>query len=302
MSKDTPTTANAKHDAFFKQMMSDPCQRERFFSRHLPKRILEKIDIKKLKMEPSSFVDESYAKYHSDLLFSTADKKRYVYFLVEHQSSNDHKIAWRLRQYKDQIWARFQTEYPKSDLPVIYSAVVYNGKDTYTASRIFWNLFAEPAEAKIVENEEYLLVDLQKMEDAILKKEKQLFEYFLKHLDEKRNLFHIFSSAVKEIYALMDLEEQKAQFLSFKGLVWYTVGRIAKNKKEDFLQIIKDILKEKGQSEELMKTIADSWIEEGKVVGKAEGMQLGEARGEARGEAKGIEFTARNMLKKHIDM
>ncbi|KAF8818053.1 Rpn family recombination-promoting nuclease/putative transposase, nonfunctional [Rickettsia endosymbiont of Cardiosporidium cionae] len=101
--KNDSSVENAKHDALFKKALTDPVQRKLFFSRHLPKNLLQKIDVEKLELENTSFIDEAYANHHSDLLFSAANKNRYIYFLVEHQSTNDSKIAWRLRQYKDQI-------------------------------------------------------------------------------------------------------------------------------------------------------------------------------------------------------
>ncbi|KAF8818058.1 Rpn family recombination-promoting nuclease/putative transposase [Rickettsia endosymbiont of Cardiosporidium cionae] len=220
-------------------------------------------------------------------MFSAADKNRYIYFLVEHQSTNDSKIAWRLRQYKDQIWARFQTEYPKRKLPVIYSAVIYNGKAKYTAPRIFWDLFVEPEEARSVENDEYFLVDLQHMEDNLLKEEKFLFEFFFKHLWDTKNLFHVFSAAA-EIYNLMEYEQQKREYLFFQGLVWYTANRIKEKDKGDFIKIIKEIIND--QNEDIMRTVADAWRDEW----KAEGIEIG--------KAEGIELAAKNMLKANADV
>ncbi|KAF8818034.1 Rpn family recombination-promoting nuclease/putative transposase [Rickettsia endosymbiont of Cardiosporidium cionae] len=303
MDKNIPTTENAKHDAFFKKMMSDPFQREIFFLRHLPKRVLEKIDIKKLKMAPASFVDEAFSQYHSDLLFSTADKKNCIYFLVEHQSSNDHKIAWRLKSYKHRIWEQFERDYPKTKFPVIYSVVVYNGRQKYTASRTFWDLFVDPAESRKVENEEYVLIDLQKMGNDILEKKKLLFEYFFKNLGDTKHLAATTSTTL-DMLNDMDSDQHIQQYLFFIGLMCYSLGKVSRNQAKNIIEKAKIIYKNK--SEDFMKTIADSWIEEGKVVGrlegKAEGKAEGRAKGKAEGRAKGIEFTARNMLKKHIDM
>ena len=50
-----------------------------------------------------------------------------------------------------------------------------------------------------------------------------------------------------------------------------------------------------------MRTIADTYIEEGINIGKNEGIAIGEARGEARGKDEGIKQTAINMLRKSLD-
>ena len=82
-------------------------------------------------------------------------------------------------------------------------------------------------------------------------------------------------------------------------MIWYNDCKIPLNKKQEFEQLVLDHLpKEKGA--EIMKTIADSYIDEGVskgiligknegiAIGKNEGIAIGEARGEARGEAKGV--------------
>ena len=55
-----------------------------------------------------------------------------------------------------------------------------------------------------------------------------------------------------------------------------------------------------------MRTIADTYIEEGIAIGKNEGIAIGEARGEARGEKKGANSKvleiARRMLQENTDI
>jgi predicted transposase YdaD len=51
-----------------------------------------------------------------------------------------------------------------------------------------------------------------------------------------------------------------------------------------------------------MKTIADSYIDEGVSKGILIGKNEGIAIGEARGEAKGVEKIARRMLKENTDI
>ena len=72
---------------------------------------------------------------------------------------------------------------------------------------------------------------------------------------------------------------------------------MADSQKAQLNQMILDRLPDK-EGEEVMRTIADSYRDEG----LEKGILLGEARGEARGEEKGIIKTAINMLKQRMDL
>jgi aspartate carbamoyltransferase regulatory subunit len=78
-------------------------------------------------------------------------------------------------------------------------------------------------------------------------------------------------------------------------------ARYHSNKKQEFEQLVLDHLpKEKGA--EIIKTIADSYIDEGVskviLIGKNEDIAIGDASGEAKGVAK----IARRMLKENTDI
>ena len=82
-----------------------------------------------------------------------------------------------------------------------------------------------------------------------------------------------------------------------KLMVWYNDCKIPLEKKQAFEQLIIDHLpQEKGV--EIMRTIADSYIEEGITISKNEGIAIGEARGV---EKRNIEI-ARRMLKENTDI
>lgn len=105
----------------------------------------------------------------------------------------------------------------------------------------------------------------------------------MKHIhqrDKLKLIEDIFKNCHKAI-----LIDQEQDYVYTKLMIWYNDCKIPLNKKQEFEQLVLEHLpKEKG--EEIMKTIADAYIEEG----------------EARGEARGIEKTAKRMLKENTDI
>ena len=82
---------------------------------------------------------------------------------------------------------------------------------------------------------------------------------------------------------------------------WYVDGKLSEEKRDELSGLIIEHLP-KDDGEELMRTIADTYIEEGIAIGKNEGIAIGEARGEARGvEKRNIEI-ARRMLQENTDI
>merc|ERR1712062_297832 len=75
-------------------------------------------------------------------------------------------------------------------------------------------------------------------------------------------------------------------YFYISNLLWYIDGKLSEEKRDELSGLIIEHLP-KDDGEELMRTIADTYIEEGIAIGKNEGIAIGEARGEARGEKKG---------------
>jgi len=127
--------------------------------------------------------------------------------------------------------------------------------------------------------------------------------FMMKHIhqrDKLKLIADIFKNCHKAI-----LIDQEQDYVYTKLMIWYNDCKIPLNKKQEFEQLVLDHLpKEKG--EEIMRTIADSYIDEG----VSKGILIGEARGEARGVEKGkmdginqrnIEI-AKRMLQEKVEM
>ncbi|KJW01728.1 transposase, YhgA-like family protein [Rickettsia endosymbiont of Ixodes pacificus] len=109
---------------------------------HLPKEIQAMFLPHTLKMEKESFVEADLRHSISDILFSAKfnDDTGYFWILLEHQSTPDHFMAFRLFKYMTDIASRHLTLHPKSKyLPFVYPLIFYNGKRNTMLQRIFGN-------------------------------------------------------------------------------------------------------------------------------------------------------------------
>jgi predicted transposase/invertase (TIGR01784 family) len=77
------------------------------------------------------YVDEVLRERFSDLLFSVKidGREAFVYVLLEHQSTVDDSMGFRLLRYEVRIWERWQADHPGVvKLPVIVSVVLHHSE------------------------------------------------------------------------------------------------------------------------------------------------------------------------------
>ncbi|WP_425360049.1 Rpn family recombination-promoting nuclease/putative transposase [Candidatus Tisiphia endosymbiont of Ceraclea dissimilis] len=297
------TSDKPKHDEIFRKSMENPIVAKEFLATHLPKDVLALIDSTSLKLEKDSFIEPDLSETISDVLFSVKfnDQDGYIFLLLEHQSTVDKMMAFRLFKYMINICDRYLTTNPKAKrLPLIYPLIIYNGKKKYNAPLNIWNLFSHPDLARGFWTNDCQLINVHDIPDEELKKKvwSGILLFFLKHIHERQLL-----KRWQEIsYLLPKLSKITIGHDHIRNLLSYTLTFIEQNDKIELEKILKNSLtKEKG--EELMPSIAQVWKEEGIQIGLQDGIKIGEARGEAKGRAEGrveaMKVIAKTMLLKH---
>jgi len=88
-------------DGFFKLAMSNTHGATEFFEAHLPKQILQKIDLNTLDLTSHSFIDKALQAEESDLVYTIKMNNRpaIIYLLCEHHSIVEWRMALRLWSY-----------------------------------------------------------------------------------------------------------------------------------------------------------------------------------------------------------
>ena len=283
-----------KHDGLFKKAMENPIVAKEFFETHLPEDIRALINTNSLKLEKDSFIEQNLQNSFSDVLFSVQfdNKDSYIYILLEHQSSPDPLMTFRILKYMTSICSRHMTLNPEAKhLPLVYPLIFYNGKKPYNVSRNLWDLFENSNLAKDIWTNDYQLINVHDIPDSELKKQawSGIMQFFLKHIHE-RELFNRWQE-------IADLLPQFAKvnigYEYIETVLFYTLTKIREDDKIKLEQLlISELNQEIG--EKLMVSLARHWEEEGIEKGKVIGIQ--------EGIEKGIEKTAINMLKQNLDI
>src|SRR5690606_14662826 len=122
----------------------------------LPRRIVERLDFDGLRIEPATFVDSTLDKGRSDILYSIPitgrDERVLVYVLLEHQSTPDPLMPWRMLQYLVWIWDRYIKDHkgPVRSLPFIIPVVLAQCENGWTAPYRLSEMFDLPDELRAV--------------------------------------------------------------------------------------------------------------------------------------------------------
>ena len=135
------------HDKLFKASFGDPINAAAFLRREIPPGLAAKIDWEQLLLQPGSFIDSQFRHTQSDLLFSAplADAPCLLYFLFEHQISQDPLLALRLLRYMVRIWEEWTRNHPGKKLPVIFPIVLAQNAKVWNISTQFSSLLDLPA-------------------------------------------------------------------------------------------------------------------------------------------------------------
>ncbi|UGD24807.1 Rpn family recombination-promoting nuclease/putative transposase [Escherichia coli] len=161
------TEATTPHDAIFKAFLSRPETARDFIEIHLPPSLVKLCNLDTLHLESSSFVEENLRQYYNDVLYSVETTKGcgYIYVLIEHQSSPDENMAFRMLRYAIATMQR-HLEAGHDYLPLVIPILFYQGKRSpYPWSTNWLDGFPDPDIARDLYFHAFPLVDITLIPD-----------------------------------------------------------------------------------------------------------------------------------------
>jgi predicted transposase/invertase (TIGR01784 family) len=221
----------------------------------------------------------------------------YVYCLIEHQSSPDDMMAFRLLRYSIAAMHRHLKQGHKR-LPMIVPILFYHGKQSpYPYSMRWLDCFDDPAAAQTLYTQAFPLVDVTIIPDNEIKTHRKvaLLEYVQKHIHERDINIHL--NNITELMGKFKPSKEDVQ-----SLMHYLTQEGNALDTGDFIRIL-------GQNapcyrEEIM-TIAEHLEQKGRQKGLQEGIQKGMQKGMQEGIQKGSSTRereiARNLLAMKMD-
>ena len=275
------------HDTYFRASMSDLRVAEDFLRAHLPENILAKIDWSSLQLEPNHHIDKSLTESITDVLYRVkfGDKSGYIIILVEHQSTVDPMMPFRMLCYVVKIMQRYMEKRPGATLPLVVPIVFYSGKNPYNHTTDIFELFGDlESEARKFFLNPFRLIDLSSISDEALQQHSWsgIMELAQKHSHEKapQELIKTLSSSIKDI-----LGQDGGDYID--ATLEY-IGSTADLKDPgEFARIVNTEISSK--LGERVMSLASRWHDKGEVVGIQKGLEQGLVKGIAAGIDQGME-------------
>lgn len=126
-----------EHDKLFKDLLSDSEEARKFINKFLE--LEEPIKENELKLYNSSYITTEYQSKEADIVYKK--KNEDIYFLIEHQSTIDISMPYRIKNYVIEI---LRTAVDKSKIhqkgyeyPLVVPIVLYTGNKKWNAKLKF---------------------------------------------------------------------------------------------------------------------------------------------------------------------
>lgn len=274
----TPTP----HDATFRQFLSQPTIARDFMALHLPAEFLALCDLDTLKLESGAFVEQDLRQYFSDILYSLKTTSRddgYIHVLIEHQSSPDRHMAFRLMRYAIAAMQRHLDAGHKK-LPLVIPVLFYSGKRSpYPYSTRWLDEFSIPAFASRLYSNAFPLVDVTVIpdEDIVGHRSMAALTLLQKHIHQ-RDLAELIDKLAPVILA---------GYLSSSQVISLVNYLLQAGETADADLFVRTLAQRVPQHEDALMTIAQQLEQKGIEKGLEEGLQLGEQRGLVKGRSEG---------------
>lgn len=161
------STTSTPHDAVFKQFLCHPDTARDFLEIHLPSTLRQICNLNTLRLESGSFIEEDLRPHYSDILWSleTSEGEGDIYVVIEHQSTPDAHMAFRLMRYAMAAMQR-HLEAGHKTLPLVVPMLFYHrNRSPYPFSLCWLDEFADPVMARKLYATAFPLVDITVVPD-----------------------------------------------------------------------------------------------------------------------------------------
>ncbi|MCX4091229.1 Rpn family recombination-promoting nuclease/putative transposase [Nocardia sp. alder85J] len=273
---------NNPHDAYFRAELSNPEVAAGELRSVLSAAVSELMDWSVMERQSGSFVPAELRSRYSDILFRTRWNNRdaFVYLLIEHQSSQDPLMPFRMVEYMVAIWARYLEDRkkqrpPVTRLPLILPVVVH-----VSADGARWSVPVELGDILDVDEEvrdllgdylprfRFLLDDVNAIGVRELLARQPAVGVILVMLLQAPKHDHIEEVLFSLIEHLRLLTPEQIYRLL---MYLFTVSKTSAS-------ALRPVFDQLGpQAKEAMMTVADEFRAEGRVEGQAEGRVQGQA-------------------------
>jgi predicted transposase/invertase (TIGR01784 family) len=256
-------TIQNPHDRFFRQSFQSEELARSYLQTYLPPDLLRILNLETLHLQDGSFIDEEMQSHQTDILYQTqlqSGEPVTIYFLFEHKSYADGRVALQLLRYMVRVWERQEKEGTRLLTPII-PLVLYHGARRWSVSHDFASLVAGGGLAELrpyLPDFRYQLNDFSHLSDEAIGGSLRLQV----SLEVLRAVFNprLREDLGRLVGLLMRLLEQRTGLEYLHTVLYYlstTVEGISRAELE------RELVAHGEQGEELMATIAQELRQEG---------------------------------------
>lgn len=284
------------HDKLIKNILKDNVEMANFINQFLNPN--EKIEEENLIRYTNSFITKKYQGKEADLVYKLKNKD--VYFLVEHQSTIDNNMPFRMLNYSIcimQEWNKNRKIRKNTKYPIVVPILIYTGSDKWNIPKNFQQRqIGDYIFSNYKINYEFNIVDINKLYEKELLKSRTMFGYSM--LIEK-------SKSEEELKNYLELIigrcNKRKQLEELGDIILYLLKGILKEKEQE--QLLKKIQKKVGDGN--MSSWLDTMIEKNRnYEGKKYAKNMIKEKFEDQVILRITEITKKDLkeLKKEIEM
>ena len=224
-----------KHDKMFKEMLSDKKSTVDFINSFLHLNLVED-DIEKYEKE---FRTSEFSNVEADVVYKIKNKN--VFILIEHQSSVDYKMSYRIMRYK---YAIIESAIDKKRLkeksyriPMVIPIVLYTGKRKW--KKLLINDIEEKVEGYAENWLGYTLIDVNEFSKEELLADNLIITKAML-IEKSKNKEELY----KNIEEVINIQKEKKAFdnLQLEKLITYELSETEdKNIMHEFIEKIRNI-------------------------------------------------------------
>lgn len=167
------------HDKLIKNILQDKKEATQFINQFVEPR--EKVKEEELIRYTNSYITKKYKSKEADLVYKL--KSQDVFFLIEHQSTIDYNMPYRMLNYCLDImqeWSRNKKIRKNTSYPIVVPIVIYTGSQKWKMP----NNFREKQIGDYVFERykidlEYNFIDINKLPTQILLQKNSMFSYIM---------------------------------------------------------------------------------------------------------------------------
>ncbi len=270
--------------------------------------LVDLIDFNQLSQLNRSFIADNLREQESDILFSVPFKREsgidelIIYVLIEHQSTVDVAMGFRVLFYMTQIWDAQRREWTSNNIPKskwrlrpILPIVFYSGDRSWNSPLTLGAMMDIPSVlSQFVPKFDTLFLSVKDTDVTDLTKTDHPFGWLLTVLQKegasKDRIVDALVEAMSHLNTL-DPEQSEQRRRAINYLLLLILHRRPTKEHQELIKLVDRHIHEM-EVETMAKSMADvlreQGIEQGKAEGKAEGIEQGIEQGKTRAKQEAV--------------